>query len=188
MDPSVLRSPRSTKYRKPASISGKLLRLAQLLLLLSIVLIHASRSLAEDFFIAETAGPSGGGASASDPAPVGFFNNAENWDSPAKLRGKIGPGDRVHLVGTITEQLVFQGSGNADARIQLVFEPGANMTSSAWPETGAISLPRRQTRALQYITIDGGPTGTIANTDNGSDLRLHEKSTGIWLEDVSHVT
>ncbi len=100
--------------------------------------IAASTVRAEDFYLAQTAAGAASGADAANAASVSFFNLAANWSSPAKVAALIGPGDTVHLVGTIRTALVFQAGGTAPAGagtgpITLLFETGAVMTSPAWP-------------------------------------------------------
>ena len=58
-------------------------------------------------------------SNAANAAPYTFFNNAANWSSNPgpPPPGKIGPGTTVHLVGTITSQLIAQGSGAAGSVI-----------------------------------------------------------------------
>lgn len=59
-----------------------------------------------DFYIANTSIGTGDASSSSNAAGVSYFNTSSNWANP-KVGGKIGPGDTIHLIGTINPQ----GSG-----------------------------------------------------------------------------
>lgn len=136
---------------------------------------------AEEFYIAQNATASAQSA--------GFFNNSANWSSPTKIAGKIGPGDIVHLVGTITTTLDVQASGTSGKVITILFDSGAKLSAPVWSAaSGAIQVALKD-----YITIDGGATGTIGgyagnpslargvieNTANGTGLANHVASKGI---------
>ena len=64
---------------------------------------------AEDIYVAQIARGAGTGHDAANAHSVAFFNMEGNWHSPAKKAGKIGPGDTVHLVGTISDGYVRRG-------------------------------------------------------------------------------
>ena len=83
-------------------------------------------------------------------------------------------GNPVTLCGTITSQLVPPSSGVSGTPIVITFDTGANLTSTVWGTTGAINLGSNN-----YITIDGGSNGVIANTANGSALANKLSSTGV---------
>ncbi len=136
------------------------------------ILFNTSFVLAEDFYIAQTYQGGNTGADCSDAYAVTFFNTSGNWTNP-KTSGKIGPGDTVHLCGTITSSLNFQNSGSSGSVITLLFESGAIMsnTGTAWNSSGPISL-----NGHNYILINGGianiggATANIQATGNGSGL------------------
>jgi len=153
--------------------------------------IAVPRVDAEHFYLAQTQQGSGSGADAADAAPVTFFNTAANWSSPVKVASRIGPGDTVHLTGTITTALVFQKggtplAGTGTGPIILYFEPGAVMTSPAWPNpgnnSGAITVPHAAGVGLGYVIIDGGTNGLIQNTANGTLYPNKVNSIGVALE------
>jgi Putative Ig domain len=180
----------STMRRRRDSI----FRLALVAAGICIAVAHAN---AEDFFLAQTAIGSGTGADVADAAPVSFFNLASNWSSPAKVQGLIGPGDTVHLTGTVTTALIFRKGGTAPSGagtgpITLLFEPGALMTSPAWPNpnnaTGAITVPNNAGMGLGYVVIDGGTNGVIQNTANGSSLGNQLNSLGIAMVETHDST
>jgi hypothetical protein len=150
--------------------------------------LFTSLCKAEAIYVAQTAGGLGNGQSPTDPKDITFLNDPGNWSSPRKIPGEIGPGDIIHLVGTITSQIVVQMGGTSNDPIELLFEPGAIMTSPAWPNHGAISIPMVDGVGQGYVIIDGGGNGIIENTDNGTDLGHQIDSTGIWLQEPHHVT
>src|SRR5580704_18122423 len=88
---------------------------------------------AADFYIAQNALGAGTGADAADAAGVSFFNNSGSWNSPTKVSGKIGPGDIVHLVGTISSSLAVEAGGTAGNAITILFSPGARLSAPTWP-------------------------------------------------------
>lgn len=149
-----------------------------------------------DFYITQTAAGADTGADAANAHSVAWLNTSGNWAS-TKVSDKIGPGDTVHLVGTITDQFVISASGQADSPITILFEPGAKMSAPYWPTGGAISLARRA-----YITIDGGATGTIGGyagnpalangiiecTDNGTALGNQANCVAIASTESEHFT
>jgi hypothetical protein len=127
-------------------------------LAITISVLGSPATHASDVYIAQSASGGANGADCANAYAASFFNNSGNWGS-----GSIGAGTTVHLCGTITTPLTAQGSGSAGSPITVFFEPGANMTTSVWPSTGAINVDGQS-----WITIDGGTNGTIANTANGT--------------------
>jgi len=153
-------------------------------LLWAVILVSLpSLALAEHFYVAQTPLNAGTGADANNAAGVTFFNTASNWNSPAKVAGKIGPGDTVHLVGTITTALLVQASGTSGSPITVLFDSGATMSSPAWPSSGAIRAVGKN-----YITIDGGVNGIIENTDNGTTRGNQVNSYGVAADNCSNFT
>jgi hypothetical protein len=61
--------------------------------------------------------------------------------------------------------------------VTILFESGANLTSPAWSgATGAINISGHS-----YIVVDGGSNGIIQNTNNGTNLGLHQAtSVGVF--------
>ena len=135
------------------------------------ILLSAAPSLfAVDFYVAQTATGAGTGADASNALPLNWLNSSTNWNAGA---GSVSPGDTVHLTGTFTNSLTVQGSGAAGNPITILFEPGANFTAPTWV-SGAIILSGRS-----WVVVDGGGTGLIQCTANGSTLASQVNSTGI---------
>ena len=165
-------------------------RISRSIFLAVVTLCVCAITSAEDIYIAQVAQGSGNGSSAANARPIAFFNTSANWSSPSKVTGKIGPGDTVHLVGTVTSGLVFQMGGTPTAGvgtgpITLLFETGAVMSSPAWPNpnnaTGAITVPNHFGVGFGYVVIDGGSNGVIMNTANGTSLASQVNSVGVAL-------
>ena len=127
---------------------------------------------ATDLYIAQSATGGSTGADCGDALPYTFFNNTANWPSP------IGPGTTVHICGTISAPagasgfLTFQGSGVPGNPITLKFEDGAVLTAPYWGVNGAIYA-----YGQQYLLIDGGASGVIQATANGTHL-ANQQSNG----------
>lgn len=128
------------------------------------------RGSGHDVYIAQNSAGAASGADCADAYPVSFFNTGTNWGGASS---QISAGTTVHLCGTISTPLTAQGSGASGSPITILFEAGANMTTGAWPGTGAINVDGKS-----WITIDGGSNGTIANTANSSSAN-HNNSTAI---------
>jgi len=141
-----------------------------------IVVVNAAAPIipGKDLFMGQNAIGSGNGSDCSNTLPISFFNNAINWGSGA---GQIGPGTIVHLCGTLTTAVTFQGSGSAGNVIVLTFEPGAKFSQATWPNNTAVVTASNRS----FIEIDGGVTcgetafgvttvcnGKIEATSNGS--------------------
>jgi hypothetical protein len=151
---------------------------------------------AEDIYIAQTEQGADTGRDPANAHSVAFFNTVSNWRSSTKTSGKIGAGDTVYLVGTISTGLTVQGSGAEGNPITIRFSPGAKLSAPYWPGA-AIKLSRKD-----YITIDGGATGRIGGydgkpelsngiiecTDNGTLLGHQIKSSGVGATECRHLT
>jgi len=125
------------------------------------VLGLAKSSWAADFYVAQNQVGANDGSNCSNARSVSWFNTASNWANP-KQAGKVGPGDTVHLCGTITTALTAQGSGSSGSPITIYFENGAKLSKPSW-DGGVLDLNNKD-----YITVDGGTNGIIENTDNGT--------------------
>jgi len=147
--------------------NGGAMKLLAILLCLS--------AYAEDIYVSQSG--AGSGLSCADSRSISWLNTAANWGGGS---GEVDPGDTVHLCGDITSQIVIQTSGTSGNVITVYFEPGAKMTSPAWPgpststSAGAIVVSKKN-----YITIDGGSNGVIENTDNGTGLGNQVDSVGV---------
>lgn len=145
------------------------------------VTAHAQAS---DVYITPDGG--GNGICTNNTHPPSWFNNSSNWGSGSV---QIGPGTIVHLCGTFNggSNAMFkaQGSGAPGRPITILFEANTNLTSPAWPgdrglgDGGAIDISTRS-----YVVVDGGTNGIIQNTQNGTNLSLHQaKSVGVYAGD-----
>ncbi len=123
------------------------------------IFMATALGLAKDIYIAQTTQGSGSGTNAASACAVAWFNTSGNWGAGTN---QINPGDTVHLVGTVTSSLTFQGSGKPGNNITLLFEPGANMTAPYF-STSPIQLGSRS-----YLVVDGGVNGLIQCTGNGT--------------------
>jgi hypothetical protein len=149
------------------------------------IIITADASISATFDLTDTyISQSGGGTgeSCSSPLDASWFNDSSNWGSGPN---QIGPGDIIHLCGTISSYLAFQGSGAAGSPITIYFEPGAKMSA---PTGAGISASSQS-----YLIIDGGTktdgsqNGIIEATDNGTQLGNHFGFTAINLYFVNNV-
>jgi hypothetical protein len=124
-----------------------------------------------DFYIAQNQAGTNDGSSCANARAVDWFNTTTNWANP-KQSGRIGPGDTVHLCGTIVgpagaqNYLVFQGDGSAGNPITLKFEDGARMSAPYW--NTAINFSSGSyiggvTRSNNVVTVTtNNPTGVSA--------------------------
>jgi len=129
------------------------------------------RAAAADFYVSQT--------SSGITNSMAWLNSAEAWGSATN---EIGPGDTVHLCGSITNTITIGGSGSYGNPITLLFEPNAIMTSPAWTNCAIFG------GAYHDIVIDGGSNGIINSTSNGTALPLQVGSKGILFYEASRVT
>jgi len=134
-------------------------------------------------YIANTSQGNDTGASCADAHSIAWLNTQSNWATVATA-GKISPGGKIHLCGTISSPMVFQGSGEAGNPITLFFEPGAKMSAPYWPPVtwlrAAIYVGEKH-----HIIIDGGtksdgsPNGAIESTQSGTDYPDKYEQNGV---------
>jgi len=157
---------------------------------------------AADFYIAQSAAGAKDGSSCSNARDPDWFNNPANLANP-KQPGKIGPGDTVHLCGTISSKLGVFVSGSEGTPITIRFEEGAKLSSPSW---NGIALKMNN---QSYIVVDGNPPGVntscgwvngalvpcngiIENTDNGTGSYAggtydhQQNAQGIWATGCNH--
>jgi hypothetical protein len=79
--------------------------------------------------------------------------------------------------------LVVHGSGAAGQPITIKFEPGVVFSAPYWSNQGAI-----YTSNVSYITIDGGGSGVIQNTANGTGRTYHQNSRAIFARQCNNCT
>lgn len=123
-----------------------------------------SVSFCEDIYVSQNAQGSDNGANCSNTHSTAWFDTSGNWANP-KVSGKIGPGDTVHLCGTITTSLQVHASGLSGNPITILFEPGAKISEGTCASGGCFS-----TNGQTYLIVDGGTDGTIEATNNGTGL------------------
>src|ERR1700722_10115309 len=115
---------------------------------------------ANDIYIGQSG--SGSGTSCSSTLPVSFFNSSGNWGGGSS---QIGPGTTVHICGTISTTLSFQGGGSPGNPITLLAESGAVLSQ---PAGMLINLDGQSN-----IVLNGGTNGIMQNTANGTNLANH---------------
>lgn len=127
----------------------------------------------EDIYIAQEATGDDTGRSCDNAHSLAWFNVQTNWSTEDASDGLIGPGDAVHLCGTLQGQpgetlLTVHGSGTEGHPIQIVFEDDARLVSpwfGGQPTIGGGAIFSNQ---QEYIIIDGGTGGVIEATETGS--------------------
>jgi hypothetical protein len=130
-----------------------------------------------DIYVAQRSSGSGDGSSCGNARAVSFFNSAANWGSGHA----IAPGTVVGLCGTITSTLNVMGNGSAGSPVTVLFTAGAKISQ---PVCG----PCIYADGRSYITIDGGGSGQILSSANGTTLANHSNTTGISFDPCDHCT
>jgi hypothetical protein len=141
-------------------------------------LLYANITFAQDFYIAQTAQGGNTGVDCADAYAVTWFNNSGNWSSPTKIKGYIGPGDTVHLCGTISTELYVGANGISGSPITIHFESNAKIST---PASNLLQI-----LGGNYITIDGGTNGIMENTANGTNLANQVVTAGIEATGISN--
>jgi hypothetical protein len=135
-------------------------------------------------YIAQATSGGDTGADCADAHSAAWFNTAGNWGSGST---QIGAGSTVHLCGTFTASagasgyLSVQGSGSSGNPITVLFESGAILTAPYWGANGALLAS-----SLSWIIIDGGTSGTVQATANGSALANQQDGSGVVLSSCDH--
>lgn len=127
-----------------------------------------------DLYIAQYGAGSGSGKSCADARSSVFFNAESSWGPDAPIR----PGTVVALCGTITSTLIARGSGSAGKPITIVFAPHARLSQ---PVCNCLDLSNQS-----YIVVNGGGSGIVESTDNGTDLGHQENATAILANPCNH--
>lgn len=148
-------------------------------------LVVALPAGAKDLYVAANQVGTGSGTGCSTAKSVAWFNTTTSWGTGT---AQIGPGTTVHLCGTFTgvagqQLLLVHGNGTSSARITIKFETGAILTAPYWSASGAIRMDYRS-----YITVDGGGSGLIRNTANGTGLAYHVASRAIYAPNCTGCT
>ncbi|MDO8620440.1 MAG: LamG-like jellyroll fold domain-containing protein, partial [bacterium] len=145
----------------------------------------------EDIYVANISQGANNGtscANARDTVWLNAWNSIDGstlaWSQVKATDGRVGPGDTLHLCGTIGKQLIVRGSGTSGNPITILFEPSAKISIDlAQPrQNEAINVSGRN-----WITIDGGSNGIIEALNNGTDSNKVGFN-GITAESVSHLT
>jgi hypothetical protein len=148
---------------------------------LTIVCLLAGAASAADVYITQNGSGANSGADCSNARSAAWFNTTSNWGSSA---GQIGPGTTVHLCGTFTgaagsTMLTVRGAGSSGNPITILFEPGAVLTAPYWSNMDGAILSN-----YDYITIDGGTSGVIQATANGTALAYQKDSFGVCIGEL----
>ena len=141
-----------------------------------------------NFYVAETAAGNENGSDCNDALSVNWLNSASSWGGGGGASSQIGPGDIVHLCGTIAKPISVLGSGTSGNPITIHFETNAKMSAPYWPQQsggggGAITI-----RQQDCVTIDGGTDGVIEATDNGTAFDYQLGSVGVDGISASYLT
>ena len=86
--------------------------LKSILFLVFFIAISSSSGFAENIYISQTTNGTGSGVDCADANSASWFNSPGSWANP-KQSGLIGPGDTVHLCGTLNTELSTNANGNA---------------------------------------------------------------------------
>ena len=146
-------------------------------------------STGNNIYLAQNPVGAANGADCADALATSWFNNSANWGSGSN---QIGPGTTVHVCGAITgaagsSALTVLGSGASDNPITIQFEPGSSMSAPYWGgASGACNLGDLCSGAITVngynnVVIDGGNSGIIQNTANGTGQANGHSSAGIFL-------
>ncbi|MCE5211850.1 MAG: hypothetical protein LLG40_09885 [Deltaproteobacteria bacterium] len=149
-----------------------------LLIILFIALAFPCLCFAEDIYIAQTSTGSSTGVACANAHGSDWFNNESHWANP-KQSGAIGPGDTIHLCGTISTTLRPRNSGSSGSPITILWETNAKLSQPAATLIFA--------QDLAYIIFDGGTNGIIENTDNGDGLGNQLGTAGIYANGSSNM-
>ena len=148
------------------------------------LLLMASSARANDIYFAQSASGAANGADCADAYPLHDSSHGIN------LTSNWVPGNTLHVCGSITlgantNAVTAQASGASGSPITIKFEPDAVLSSPYWPgdpvNSCASNCGAIDTNNQSYITIDGGGTGIIQNTANGSSLANQARTMGVDL-------
>jgi hypothetical protein len=154
-------------------------------------LLAALPATANDVYVAQSSAGSNNGSSCANAYAQTYFNDSSKWTSGTPTGTQIGPGTTVHLCGTISTQLAFQGSGSSGNPVTVLFEPGAMMSANGnvWSANPPFWLG-----GFNYLTINGG-TGNVGGastniqaTNNGSGQTYHDAIDAIEMDNSHDIT
>jgi hypothetical protein len=148
-----------------------------------IPITHAQTTPADvQIYIAQDTKGDDSGSSCENAHSSTWFNTSANWGTTA---GKIGPGDTVHLCGTITKSLIVRASGTSGSPITITFEPGAKISMPVWDVVMWDKRAALLVNQREYIKIDGNG-GRIEQTEVGTALPNKTGGIGVWLEGCNY--
>lgn len=106
---------------------------------------------------------------------------ASAWTNPASISwASIAAGDTLHIGGTITNQINIQNQGNATNPITIFFEAGSKLSAPFWSnQTASAAI---YDNGYSWLTIDGGGSGIIEATDNGTTNSYGHSGQAIGIE------
>jgi hypothetical protein len=140
---------------------------------------------AKDIYVAQDQTGNGAGVSCDNARNAAWFNRKASWGSePAQ----IGPSTTVHLCGRFTgspgqQMLTVHGSGGSGKPIVLLFENGTVFSAPYWSSQGAIWMD-----GASDVVVDGGSSGVIENSDNGTERAYHNTSVAIHAAGCKNCT
>lgn len=119
-------------------------------------------AFSKDVYISESGAGAQDGAACASAHSIAWMNNQANWSQTSDA-AKIAWGDTVHLCGTITSAISFDGAGNGGTAYTLLFESGCVVEAGVFTGNGWYYSAGRSS-----FTIDGGANGIIRCTNSGS--------------------
>lgn len=133
-------------------------------------LILAGPLHAEDLFFSQAGAGTHDGSSLANAWSLAEANTGANWGVGA---GKVSAGDTLIGNGTITGQLVIQGSGTDGSPITIRLATGAKFSAARWSTAGEGVFSTAGTAIYgnnkNFITIDGNSNSPgIEATDTGT--------------------
>lgn len=156
-------------------------------------LLLAVSAFGETLYFSQSGAGSHNGSSLGNAWSLAEANTAGNWGAGA---GKVSAGDTLTVFGTITGTLTAAGDGSAGNVVTILFDTGAKFSAATFTTgSGAIVVSGRQ-----YVTVDGGATGSIGGygaagtinglieaTANGTGLANTNDISGVFGRDCQHI-
>lgn len=139
------------------------------------------------YYIAEVDRGTADGLTSANAKGASWFNSGSNWSATPATSGKISPGDKVWISGTISTPLVFQRGGSPGNPITLTFEPGAKMSTGTWTSSAILAEGDLFSGLKTDIVVDGFADGRIEATAAGTGLTYSTGGYGVRMVGVSRV-
>jgi hypothetical protein len=124
-----------------------------------VLLALALPCAAEDLYVSQSGAGTADASSCANAWSLATLNTGANWGVGAS---KVSAGDTVRLCGTLTSQLLIQGSGSAGNVITITAESGSVFSTTHWT-----SAPIRASGNVSYLRLTGL---TITATSSGTGL------------------